>query len=59
MPRMTDSMSDGMCGYVEMTDGERTVRVRWSVTDPNGITSQGRAIEEAERRLSEPTTGKD
>lgn len=49
MLRMTDSMSDGMCGYVEWSDGERKVRVRWSIDGP--ITSQGAANEEAKRRL--------
>lgn len=51
--RHVDSMSDGMCGYYEVEDKEtgRREKVRWSVTNPQGITSQERARAEAVRRL--------
>lgn len=61
MLRMIDSLSDGMCGFVEwekLTDdgypiytdeGRTTVRVRWSVSGQ--IRSQSEANEVAKKRL--------
>lgn len=43
-----DSYSDGMCGWVKWEDrgrGGHQVHVHWSVTNPEGVTSQGRARE--------------
>lgn len=43
-----DSYSDGMCGWVKWEDrgrGGHQVHVHWSVTNHEGITSQGRARE--------------
>jgi hypothetical protein len=51
--RVLDRTSDGMCGSITVTDGRRTERVSWSVTDPS-ITSQHAAMEEAVRRLRGP-----
>lgn len=48
-PQLVDSMSDGMCGYVVMSDGRHEERVRWSVTGK--VTSQREAIDVAKHRL--------
>lgn len=48
---LDDSYSDGMCGWVEVTDPEtgNRAKVYWSVTSE--IDSQHAAIEEAKRQL--------
>jgi hypothetical protein len=53
-PRLVDSYSDGMCGWVQYTDGCRTEKVHWSVTSP--INSQHAAMDEALRRLAVGST---
>lgn len=52
MFKMLDSMSDGMCGYVEVTDTDtgHSVNVRWDVY--GDIDSQSAAYDEAVRRLT-------
>lgn len=47
--RIVDRYSDGMYGWVKVTDGERTVRVSWQVD--GRIDTPDRALAEAERQL--------
>lgn len=53
MNYLTDSYSDGMCGWVELTDTDtgRKCSVSWAVDGVKRPRSQAKAIEEAERIL--------
>lgn len=47
--RVVDSYSDGMCGWVEVTDGTNTERVSWAIDRFRD--SQSAAIEAAKKNL--------